>query len=146
MRLGLPVTISALSVVVALAGAEKTVWDGVYSAHQATRGKATYTTYCSTCHMADLSGGGSFGMEEAPALRRDGFMEDRDLANVFGFIKGNMPADNPSTLTPQAYLDILAYVLQQNGFPAGARELPTNTDELKNILITAKPNYFLVKK
>jgi hypothetical protein len=67
-------------------------------------------------------------------------MEDRDLGNVFGFIKSNMPADNPSTLAPEACLDILAYVLQQNGFPAGAQDLPTNADELKNIRIVARPN------
>jgi hypothetical protein len=88
--------------------------------------------------MDDLSGGGSFGMEEAPALKRDGFMEGRDLNNVYTFIKGNMPADNPSTLTSEAYLDILAYVLQQNGFPAGAEELTPNTDQLKNIRIVAR--------
>jgi len=53
--------------------------------------------------MDDLSGGVVFGMEEAPALRRDGFMEGRDLNNVFTFIKGTMPADNPSTLVDDAY-------------------------------------------
>jgi cytochrome c len=132
--------LAALPLVVSAAGAEKTVWDGVYTAAQATRGKATYSTYCSTCHMDDLSGGGSFGMEEAPPLKRDGFMEGRDLNNVYTFIKGNMPADNPSTLASEAYLDILAYVLQQNGFPAGVEELTPNADQLKSIQIVAKPN------
>ena len=139
-RRGILTTVVALPLVVSLAGAEKTVWDGVYTTTQATRGKATYTTYCSTCHMDDLSGGGVFGMEEAPPLKRDGFMEGRDLNNVFNFIKGNMPADNPSTLAPEAYLEILAYVLQQNGVPADAQDLTTNADQLKNIRIVAKPN------
>ena len=132
--------LTILSIAVSLAGAEKTVWDGVYTTAQATRGKAAYTTYCSTCHMDDLAGGGVFGMEEAPALKRDGFMDGRDLNNVFTFIKGNMPADNPSTLTAEAYLDILAYVLQQNAFPAGPEELTPNADLLKDIRIVAKPD------
>lgn len=140
MRAGLFTLFAALALVVSLAGAEKTVWDGVYTTAQAARGKATYTTYCSSCHMEDLSGGGSFGMEEAPALRRDGFMEGRDLQSVFAFIDGNMPADNPSTLPGLAYVDILAYILQQNAFPAGSAELTPNADELKNIRIVAKPD------
>lgn len=140
MRFRLFFTFAALSLVVSLGGAEKTVWDGVYTAAQAARGKANYTTYCSSCHMDDLSGGGSFGMEEARALRREGFLEGRDLYSVFTFIESSMPADNPSTLADEAYLDILAYILQQNAFPAGTTELIPNADQLKNIRIVSKPD------
>ena len=34
----------------------KTVWEGVYSAAQAERGKAAYGAKCSMCHLADLTG------------------------------------------------------------------------------------------
>jgi hypothetical protein len=34
-----------------------------------------------------------------------------------------MPADDPSTLTDDGYLDILAYLFQVNDFPAGSQEL-----------------------
>jgi cytochrome c5 len=32
------------------------VWDGVYTAAQVERGKATFDVSCSRCHNADLSG------------------------------------------------------------------------------------------
>lgn len=129
----------AVPLAVSLRGADRTVWDGVYSTEQATRGRTTYQVYCASCHQDDLSGGGSFGMEEAPALVRDDFMLGRDLNNVFVFIRANMPADNVGTLSPDAYLDVLAFVLQQNGFPAGMQPLPAQADALKAIRIVAKP-------
>ncbi len=33
-----------------------TVWDGVYTADQAARGKVVYDSHCSSCHLADLGG------------------------------------------------------------------------------------------
>ena len=41
----------------------RTVWDGVYTAEQADRGKALYTQSCAACHSADLRGDGT-----APSL------------------------------------------------------------------------------
>jgi hypothetical protein len=42
-----------------------------------------------------------------------------------------MPADDPSTLSDDTYLDILAYVFQANDFPAGSVEL--GLDQLAKI-------------
>ena len=137
MRLGF---LLAFLLVLSQQRVEKTTLDGVYTSAQATRGQDLYGTYCSSCHREDLSGGGSFGMEEAPALQRDRFMEGRDLYSVFASMKANMPADNPSTLADQAYLDILTYVLQQNGYPAGTDELVVNADTLKSIRIVSDAN------
>jgi cytochrome c5 len=36
-------------------GRQKTVWDGVYTAAQATRGSNIYDSYCVECHTADLA-------------------------------------------------------------------------------------------
>src|SRR5687768_8353290 len=33
-----------------------TVWQGVYTEAQATRGQSEYTTHCANCHRDDLSG------------------------------------------------------------------------------------------
>lgn len=121
--------------VLAAQAPEKSVRDGVFTAAQASRGSATYTVYCTMCHMDDLSGGGTFGMETAPPLRRDGFMAGRDLDNIFTLVKGSMPADNPGTLDGQAYVDVIAFILQQNGYPAGANELRPDAGSLKTIKI-----------
>ena len=98
-----------------------TVWDGVYTADQAARGKAVYDSQCSSCHLADLG-----GSSDARALAGDPFMEDwreDTLHTLFTRIRTLMPFDDPATLSDDAYLDSLAYILQFNGFPPGGREL-----------------------
>ena len=42
-------------------------------------------------------------------------------------MRTTMPEDNPGSLKPQQYADILSFVLKLNGFAAGETEL-TGTD------------------
>src|SRR4029453_3428463 len=107
--------------------------DGVYSANQARRGKTPYDASGAACHLGDLSGtlAGDAG---APPLRGEpfvSFIEGWDARRLFEYIKATMPADDPSTLSDEAYLDILAYVFQANDFPARSVEL--GLDQLSNI-------------
>lgn len=114
----------------------KTTLDGVFSDAQAARGKAQYNTSCSGCHMEDLSGSG-----QALPLAGDAFMdvwEGQSVADLLGLVQGTMPQDKPGSLTPEAALDVITYILQQNKFPAGKEELKNDPDALKNILITNK--------
>lgn len=98
---------------------------GVYSVDQGKRGKAHYDAFCAPCHVGDLSG--TLAADTgAPPLRGAPFMtsmEQKGVAAVFDYIKATMPADDPSSLEDDEYVDILAYLIQANGFPAGAREL-----------------------
>ena len=91
----------------------RTVWDGVYSEAQASRGKAQYEASCRSCHR------------DGPR-RDEEFMRDwsgSDLESLFKQIKSSMPSGAPSSLSDAAYTDIVAYVLQVNAFPAGRNEL-----------------------
>ena len=128
-------------------GSRTTVWDGVYTADQAARGEAVYDRHCSSCHLADL--GGSL---EARPLAGDRFMEDwreDTLHSLFTRIRSLMPFDDPATLSDDAYLDTVAYILQFNGFPAGRREL--TEDGLADVQIEARdgpgpvPSFALVQ-
>ena len=47
----------------------KSVWDGVYTEAQASRGKALYSQECASCHGSELTGG-----EMAPPLAGGEFM------------------------------------------------------------------------
>ena len=99
-----------------------TVWDGLYADAQAARGREAYRKACASCHMEDLG-----GHEYAGALAGYPFQmkwEDASVAEVFGRIR-TMPLGEAGSLTTQEYLDILAYVLQANGYPAGKDELST---------------------
>jgi quinoprotein glucose dehydrogenase len=117
----------------------RTVADGVYTREQAERGKKGYTVFCENCHAADLSGNNS-GDSGAPPLKRDGFMAGSDANGLFSKISRTMPFDAPGSLEPAEYLDILAYIFEQNGFPAGAAPLTTDADQLRTIsIIRATP-------
>src|SRR5262249_55807962 len=47
-----------------------------------------------------------------------------------------MPRNEPGSLDAPTYVDIVAYILQQNGFPPGTSELKAG--ELKDIQLTGK--------
>jgi S-disulfanyl-L-cysteine oxidoreductase SoxD len=114
----------------------KTAMDGVYTGDQANRGKTQYSQTCASCHMDDLSGSG-----QALPLAGDAFMqvwEGQTVNDLFQLILTTMPQDKPGTLTPEATLDIAAYLLQYNQFPSGKEELKNDPDALKAILITKK--------
>lgn len=96
----------------------------LFTAAQATRGEASYDRYCLTCHGSHLDDG-DFG---GPPLRGSyfrGHWGSGDVAALFAYTKNAMPQDNPGGLGDSTYADILAYILQVNGYKAGESELPT---------------------
>jgi mono/diheme cytochrome c family protein len=99
---------------------EKTVADGVYSDVQATRGAASFDTACSGCHRPDLGGA------NGPALRGERFARifaGKDLKTLYTKIATTMPRGAPASLGDAVYLDIVAHILRENGFPAADGEL-----------------------
>ena len=112
----------------------RTARDGVYSSEQSKKGKAHYIENCAGCHMEDLSGGGP-----APALTGDAFLaqnSQRTVADLFTRIKTTMPPDRPEQLDDSTYVELIAYLLQEAGFPAGAAALPDQMDVMKQIKIS----------
>jgi mono/diheme cytochrome c family protein len=96
-----------------------TVWDGVYTPAQATRGEAVYTAECARCHRDDLGGynGALIGAKFMDRWRED------SLESFYNLTRSTMPRNAPQTLSEDAYLDVVAYVLKANAFPAGDAEL-----------------------
>ncbi len=118
----------------AVAGQMRSVQDGVYTRDQAARGQKEYGVFCASCHAGDLTGTNS-GDSGAPPLRGEKFMAGSDANALFTLIRMNMPRDAPSQLSDQQYLDVMAYLFQQNGFPAGNDELTANAERLRGIKI-----------
>jgi S-disulfanyl-L-cysteine oxidoreductase SoxD len=122
-----------------------TVWKGVYTEAQAERGQAEYTNACSGCHQPTLVGYGGVLVGEK---FMDHWREDK-LGNFYHLMKMTMPRGGPNTLGDRAYLDITAFILQVNGFPAGKKEL--TVPALDEIQIEGKngpqpvPEFALVK-
>lgn len=114
----------------------RTVWDGVYSEEQATRGLAEYTRSCAACHAPDLRGNGT-----APSLIGESFSflyGDTTVGDLLERIRMLMPSDRPGSLSGQSYRDIIAFILQSNKLPAGEKELDADLEGLRQVLITTK--------
>lgn len=111
----------------------------LFTSAQATRGEASYDHYCLTCHGSQLDNG-DFG---GPPLRGSyfrGHWGSGDVAARFAFTKNAMPPDNPGSLTDATYADILAYILQYNGYKAGESELPTDPGAQAGLKLGAASN------
>jgi len=97
--------------------------DGVYTKEQAERGKSTFGDRCSYCHAVSQFVGPSF-------LKSWG---GGTVAALFEYMSASMPQDMPASLEPREYADVIAYVLQKNGLPAGELELAGDADVLETI-------------
>jgi hypothetical protein len=102
----------------AFAQALTTVLEGVYTPEQAARGEAVYVNRCVGCH----EGQNGDGPQLMGRLFLDRWREET-LEPLFTFIKTSMPGDLPGSLDERAYTDVVAYILQANGLPAGKNEL-----------------------
>lgn len=117
------------------AAASPSVWDGVYTAGQAARGAAAFAKSCASCHGDDLA-----GIDEAPALAGGQFVSDFDgltLGDLFDRTRKTMPQNAAGSLSPETYADILAYLLQVNGFPPGTKPLDHRSAYLRAIAFQA---------
>jgi mono/diheme cytochrome c family protein len=127
--------------------ATKTIWDGIYTEEQARRGERVFKSECSYCHRDDLAGGFlDDGVGRAPALagpRAFGSSlverwKDLTLTDMVASIAATMPQQRPTSLTLQAYVDVVGYLFSKNNIPAGSVELPVDVETLGQLLITQK--------
>ena len=61
-----------------------------------------------------------------PELWGDPFLaqwENKSVGSFFNRIQTTMPEEAPGTLSENAVLDVIAYVIQANGFKAGDKAL-----------------------
>ena len=113
----------------AVGAAGTTVWDGVYVSAQAERGQELYAQHCSACHGDFLDGDGASG--RVVALSGDAFAdnwESTSLNDLFAKIAKTMPRGAPGTLKSAETLDLIAFVLQFNGYPSGTTALAETPD------------------
>ena len=61
------------------------------------------------------------------------------VADIFESIESTMPPEEPGTLGDQPYIDIVAFLLSANGYPAGDWELVANSSLLEGIAVERMP-------
>ncbi len=127
MTRGLLVLAAAVLCLTEMAAAQekKSVKAGVYTAEQADRGQALYRSKCASCHAPNRFTDDLFYQSFA----------GKPLWEMFDVISDSMPEDNPGSMKPAEYADVIAYLLRLNKFPAGSAELPTDKDALSAILM-----------
>ena len=107
---------------------EKSVNEGVYTLAQATRGESGFEASCTACHETSRFIGQEFLST----------WTGKSLHVLFDHVHTTMPEDNPGSLKPEQYADILAFFLKLNEYPEGKEELPSEADALKGIKFEAK--------
>ena len=94
---------------------------GGFTEAQAAAGRSAYSSACAECHAAALEGG-----SHGPALTGVGFASgwgERTAGELFDYIRREMPPGLGGALSDEAYLGVVALVLQANGHAAGAERL-----------------------
>ena len=126
-RFFIAVIVLTAGLATAVAQTSATVLDGVYTHEQAQRGEAVYSASCIGCH----EGQDADGPELMGRAFLDRWREDK-LEPLYAFIKTTMPGNAPGSLDERAYTDIVAFILEANGLPAGKMELsPAMVDSIQ---------------
>ena len=97
-----------------------------YTEEQARRGQRAFRQVCSDCHYTSEFKGPVFTDVWARRTARDLYRE----------LRRTMPDDNPGGLPRQTYVDVMAYILELNGYPAGSDELPPDDQVLGSFRLT----------
>lgn len=105
------------------------VSSGVFGDAQALAGEAAFAVHCAACHGAALGGG--FG----PALLPLDPWQFRDapLVRLFDLVRTEMPFDAPGSLALETYLDLVAYLLRENGYPSGGELVQLTEDAVATL-------------
>jgi mono/diheme cytochrome c family protein len=129
---------------------------GFYTEAQARRGQLAFNKYCAVCHTVDNVTPMAEQTKATGRGIRTGTQPNRALMNLggkylygafegrpnypsvwylFNRIRQAMPAFGADMIGNDVKIDIVAYILQANGLPAGTAELTTETAALKKMRI-----------
>lgn len=111
----------------------------VYTSAQASQGASVFATHCASCHGSNLQG------VSGPALKGPKFhqmagAQGMNGATLLAFISQHMPLTNPGALDKAQYDDVTAFILKENGYPAGGTTLSPNEAKLKSVDFSAGPS------
>ena len=106
------------------AAAQAPVADGAFTSEQAAGGWSVYGVQCGDCHGPRLE-----GMVHAPPLTGVEFLNSwlgQTTDELFAYLRDEMPPGQAGALSDEAYLNLVAYLLESNGALPGERLLTAN--------------------
>ena len=124
--------VTAAVLVFGLASSAGAQTAGLFTDDQAMQGRQLYFQQCATCHGENLQG------KVGPALSGRQFhqmvaAQNMNGNSLFQFVVRQMPQSKPGSLSEATYVDIFAYILQQNGFASGTHKLTAQPSDLEKI-------------
>jgi alcohol dehydrogenase (cytochrome c) len=108
--------------------------EALFTSAQAAAGKAAYARNCAACHGPNVDDG------SAPSLRGAAFLSKyagKPASELFTYVSTKMPKGNPGTVTAAEHAQIIAWVLQQNGYATGRKEFASDAAALASVTIPA---------
>jgi mono/diheme cytochrome c family protein len=99
--------------------------DGWYTSQQAAAGAKAYKKTCASCHGATLQG------DMGPALVGKPFWQaygGKKVSTLWSSVHTQMPMMAPNSVPAKNSINIMAFLLQKNGVPAGAAPLDDTVD------------------
>lgn len=114
----------------------RSVWSGVYSAAQAQRGEYWYKDdECGVCHGEALDGDSG-----VTGLVGSDFMTDWDGHSVLALVRHIHPQQisNRDDIGLVEATELTAFILRENGIPAGKSDLPAAPHVLAGIRMDAR--------
>lgn len=101
----------------------------LYTAEQADSGAKVFEKVCVECHEpVDYSG--------------DEFREKwngKPMLDLYEYIRTKMPDDRPGELTRDEYAVALAYILKENGVPAGPTKIAPDSAAMSAVMLHLPP-------
>src|SRR5215213_1625352 len=102
---------------------KKTTNDGIYTKEQADGAKAQFDKICAECHSFTVA---TKKKPKDKPLGDDPFLEEwtgRPISELVSLIHLTMPDDGSADVTEDEATNLVAYILQQNGFAPGSAPL-----------------------
>ena len=99
---------------------------GWYTPEQAANGARSYQKICASCHGAKLQGGAG-----GPALVGKQFWlryGGKKISTLWSTVHTEMPVMAPGSVPPKTAINIMAFLLRENGVPSGTVPLDDTTD------------------
>lgn len=101
----------------------------LYTEEQATAGEAIFSKICAECHEKKDINGADFRAK----------WTGRPLFDLYELIRTTMPDSNPGAMSRDEYAAALAYILKQNGLPAGSKAVMPDSAAMQGAKLELPP-------
>jgi len=100
---------------------------GLFSQAQANRGRDRFRSMCTECHTTGEFTDNAFKVK----------WSRRSVGDLYEFIHTAMPDDAPGILTEAQAIELVTFILDENGFEPGSRQMEPDPAALDQISLAA---------